>query len=407
MTHGKSQTAVIPTILFGAFDRHNFGDLLFPHVAAALLESENLVFAGLAQRDLRAVGGHRVRALAQLVAEWGERPVNIFHVGGEILTCDAWQAAVMLLAPEPAHEVIARYEARPQEKGEWAHSQLGIPALAPYSLSRKLFPLAGKVIYNAVGGVDLDECAPALRAEVLANLDAADAVGVRDRQTHASLQAAGITARLLPDPAVMVAQLFGARIRQCAQQGEVAQIAQACPRGYIAVQFSVDFDDDETLAQIAAQLDRAALAHGYGVAFFRAGAAPWHDDLHCYERVAARMRAPGAKIFTSLNLWDICALVAGSRVYLGSSLHGRILAMAFAVPRVNLRHLAQVGRPAKQTAFAATWDEESIPAAVDPQEIAHGIRWALDADPEQLRRKARQLAAHYRQGFQAICAGLT
>jgi hypothetical protein len=26
-----------PTILLGAFDRHNFGDLLFPHLAAALL----------------------------------------------------------------------------------------------------------------------------------------------------------------------------------------------------------------------------------------------------------------------------------------------------------------------------------------------------------------------------------
>ena len=26
-----------PIILFGAFDRHNFGDLLLPHIAAALM----------------------------------------------------------------------------------------------------------------------------------------------------------------------------------------------------------------------------------------------------------------------------------------------------------------------------------------------------------------------------------
>ena len=47
----------IPVILFGAFDRHNFGDLLFPHVAAALLPGRDLRFAGLAERDLRGCGG--------------------------------------------------------------------------------------------------------------------------------------------------------------------------------------------------------------------------------------------------------------------------------------------------------------------------------------------------------------
>ena len=41
-------TTSIPTILFGAFDRHNFGDLLFPYIAAALLPDTPVLFAGLA-----------------------------------------------------------------------------------------------------------------------------------------------------------------------------------------------------------------------------------------------------------------------------------------------------------------------------------------------------------------------
>lgn len=47
----------IPTLLFGAFDRHNFGDLLFAHIAATLLDGRPLLFAGLLARDLRAHGG--------------------------------------------------------------------------------------------------------------------------------------------------------------------------------------------------------------------------------------------------------------------------------------------------------------------------------------------------------------
>lgn len=404
MTHDA--TTGIPTVLFGAFDRHNFGDLLFPHIVAALLARKDLLFAGLAARDLRFFGGYQVSALAQLAAHWGERPVNLIHVGGELLTCDAWEAAVMLLAPDQAQETVARLGARTQERLAWAHSKLGSAALAPYTLPPALFPHAAHVFYNAVGGVDLNECEPALRAEVLAKLKAADDVSVRDRQTKALLDAAGITTRLIPDPAVMVAELFGTKIRQRATQGEIAQILRAFPQGYIAVQFSADFGDDQTLTEIAAQLDRIAISSGFGVVFFRAGAAPWHDDLLCYQRAAARMHAPSVQIFRSLNLWDICALIACSRVYCGSSLHGRIVAMAFALPRINLRHPAQATRPTKQTAFAATWEQAGTPATVEVHEIADGIRDALAIDRAQLRHTATELVTRYRQGFNPIRARL-
>lgn len=406
MTYRMTPEAVISTILFGAFDRHNLGDLLFPHITAALLDGENLLFAGLAERDLSCYGGHRVRALAQLVADRGERPANIIHVGGELLTCDAWQAAVMLLSPDQAQKTIARLDRHPEERLEWARSELGSSSLAPYTLPRSLFPRESRIIYNAVGGVGLGECDAAMRTEVLTNLKAANAVSVRDKLTLAQLEKAGVTARLIPDPAVMVAELFGGKIRQRAQTSEIARILTAFPQGYIAVQFSADFGTDATLMEIAAQLDHVSISTGYGVVFFRAGAAPWHDDLLCYQRVAARMHTRSVKIFTSLNIWDICALIAYSRVYCGSSLHGRIVAMAFALPRINLIHPGQANRPVKQTAYAATWEEAGMPATADVNEIAHGIRAALSTDPAQLRQVAGELVGHYRRGFNAICAEL-
>src|SRR5512139_368676 len=157
-----------PVILFGAFDRHNFGDLLFPHIAAALLPAARLIYAGLAERDLRQHGGHRVRAIAELSRELGDDPVTLIHAGGELLTCDAWQAAVMLTPADQVQDIISRFDTRPAERLGWARGLLGMPDLAPYTVARALFPLAKQVIYNAVGGVDLDQREPALRAEVLA-----------------------------------------------------------------------------------------------------------------------------------------------------------------------------------------------------------------------------------------------
>lgn len=399
MIHASS--TAVPAILFGAFDRHNFGDLLFPHIAMALLAPEHPVFAGLVAQDLRPFGGHRVEALADLAMRLRDCPVDIFHAGGELLTCDAWQAAAMTLPVEEAPGIIARLDRRPREALEWAHDRTGIAALAPYTVQRDLFPQARTVLYNAVGGVDLDTRDAAFREEVFAKLSAADGVGVRDASTQAHLQAAGITARLMPDPAVMVADLFGDEIGRRSSEGDLVRIRHAFPNGYLAVQFSADFGDDAMLPILAARLDELARATGLGIVFFRAGAAPWHDDIDCFRHVAACMKSGMTHIFPSLDLWDICALIASSRGYLGSSLHGRIVAMAFALPRLNLVRFP--GR-SKQAAFASAWEAGGLPHTAQVDGIVQGMQEALAADLHSLRLQARQLADCYRQAFQDLCS---
>lgn len=395
-----------PVILFGAFDRHNLGDLLFPHVVAALLPGRRLVFAGLAARDLRPQGGHDVVALSSLALAPGDPVALLIHVGGEILTCEAWPAAVMLLPPAQVQATIAYLEARPRERLDWVQRLLGTPARVPYTVSRHEHPGLARVVFAGVGGVAIDALDAEARAEVLARLRAADALGVRDRQTQASLAAAGIPARLMPDPAVMVAELFGARIRQRAAAGEVARVRRAFPQGYVAVQFSAEFGDDASARQIARQLEKVAAAQGLGLVLFRAGAAPWHDDAAVLARVAGGLRPGSAALFESIDLWDLCALIAHARAYCGSSLHGRIVAMAFARPRINLRPPAAADRPGKQAAFAATWDDPGQPAGVELHDIAAALGSALAAGTEALDILARRLARQYREAFTALCPGL-
>jgi hypothetical protein len=284
---------------------------------------------------------------------------------------------------------------------------LGTASRAPYTLARTQWPAVDHVIYNAVGGVDLDRCDGVLRDEVLGRLRDADAVGVRDRRTQTLLAAAGIVATLLPDPAVMVAELFASRIHDHAQRGEVASIGARFPQGYLAIQFSAEFGDDRTLDAIAAQLDVVTARTGLGVALFRAGAAPWHDDLDVYRRMAARLRVASAHVFESLHVWDLCALIAASRGYCGDSLHGRIVALVFGRPRVNLQSPVAVGESSKQQAFAETWDAAPLPTTVSIDSLADGVEKAQTVDRVLLARRAADLASAYRRGFDTLCAGLT
>ncbi len=392
-----------PIILFGAFDRHNLGDLLFPHIVAALLQDRPLLFAGLAHRDLRPYSGHLVLPIHEAIANNKQRPVNLIHVGGEILTCDNWLAAVMLLPPEKVQPLIAELDQFPTKKQQWAQQYLKMNELAPYCFSREYVPQCHQVIYNGVGGVDLASCDSGFREEIIRKLKAADQVTVRDRYTLSQLQQSGIHAQLIPDPAVMVAELFAPKI---SQDRSALELQTAFPSGYMAVQFSADFGDDKTLATIAAQLDELIRATGFGVVFFRAGAAPWHDDLSCYQRTITCMKQRQTMIFDSLNIWTICALISHSRIFCGSSLHGRIIAMAYGIPRLNLCHAVDSSHITKQAAYAETWDIASPYATVTPNVLTVGALHALNADPDKLKQKAKELANLYSQEFSKLTVRL-
>ena len=403
MTGEGAGRAGRPVVLFGAFDRHNFGDLLFPHLAAAMLPGRKLLFAGLADRDLRPWGGHCVQALPRLVAGLAGRPVTLIHVGGELLTCSAWQAAAMLLPPGEAAHVIPYLESRPAARRAWVRRSIGTDSPAPYLVPRALLPPGSRVIYHAVGGVELPHCAAAIRAEAAARLEEADFVSVRDSRTLAWVQAAGLEVRLVPDGALLAARRFGPRIRRHALQGEVARLRETFPGGYLAVQFAAEAADDASLDALSAGLRRVAAATGLGIALFRAGLAPWHDELSGLRRLALRLDGLPVQVFEGAGLWDICALIASSRGYCGSSLHGRILAMAFALPRLGLE-VRSAGLPGKHASFAHTWEPAPLDRVAGMGAAGDALLAALGDDPAIRIRTARRLAAECARGYEGMRA---
>lgn len=406
----SSVLAANPVIVFGAFDRHNFGDLLFPHILEALTGPADFVHAGLVARTLNDAGGHQVHAIADLAERYRDWPVRIVHAGGELLTCGAWEAAVMSLSIDEAQEITARLGSDAQQSLAWTRERLCLQALAPYVAGRAQFPCADAIVHNAIGGAELDAVTAAMRVEVREKLAGADSISVRDRRTLAHLNSQGLAAELVPDPAVMVAELFADRLQAHAASGEVLQCRQAFPKGYLALQFSIDFGDEATLDTLAAGLDRFVRHSGWGIVLFRAGAAPWHDDIGAYRRLAARMRSHAVRILSSLHLWDICALLARCSAYAGSSLHGRIVAAAHALPRVTLCRDDTGSGCAKHAAYAETWDGDRQCWLAEPAALCEALMDAIriaSIEREQQQAAAAALAARYRAHAEVLQARLT
>ncbi|WP_153109130.1 polysaccharide pyruvyl transferase family protein [Propionivibrio limicola] len=397
-----------PLILFGAFDRHNFGDILLGEVARAVLAPCPVVFAGLAERDLSVHGGRKVRAISALAREAGCYPATIIHVGGEILTCSLYEAAVMLQSDAAAAAAIARFDTDPLAAQRWAMAETGLAQPIAYVVPRELFAGACFVGFLGVGGVEFGALPEAAQASVIARLRQADFVWVRDRQTCSHLACHGVLPRLAPDPAELTAILFRAVIRAHARAGEPANVRQRFGDGYLAVQFNADFGDDATLRILGAQLRRLQAKLGCGVVLFRAGGAPWHDRSDVYRRLLNVAPGLAASVFESLHVWDIAALLSRCAGFIGSSLHGRIVAEAFARPAVSLVRAGKgsgaVGT--KVGAYVHTWNPEAAESVVSPEWLAAAYMDRAKVGGRRLRLAAHEGAGRVAQAIAAVKACL-
>jgi len=80
---GQAADAVRPRILcVGAYERDNFGDLLFQLVTAEYLKDADVVFAAPFAADMSALTGERIPAFGPLLAS--ERFDAVWTVGGEV-----------------------------------------------------------------------------------------------------------------------------------------------------------------------------------------------------------------------------------------------------------------------------------------------------------------------------------
>jgi hypothetical protein len=180
---------------------------------------------------------------------------------------------------------------------------------------------------------------------------------------------------------------------------------QAFPQGHVAVQLSAAFGDDASLADAADQLGRLAARNGLGIVLWRAGAAPWHDDEAMLARLAARLDASRVRLFESLDVWDLCALLARARACAASSLHGLIVASAFGIAAAGI---VREGDPVstKLAAYLATWHALDGTRAWPLDRLAEGVTASLRVDEGRRREAADRRAGAYCTAFDRLAGVL-
>jgi hypothetical protein len=348
----------------GAYERDNFGDLLYLLVTERYLTGADVVAAAPFAADMRPLLGRRIPAYGPLLRD--EAFDAVWTVGGQVGRVDLERAFKMSARPRTWRRYARSGEAR--RRAILRRSTGGVSLSAPYIPALADFPgNAGALgVLNSVGIAGVRGLEPERRDPIVRALRAAGAVGVRDRGSSAFLAGLGVEHRLLPD-AVHALGVLEPDARE-PDEAAIVQVSRSRLRmlGH---------------ARLGRTLAASPQLAGRPVRLLLAGTATGHDSADDYERVAraARRAARGIDIaiLEERRPLELARHIARARVAIGTSLHVRIVAAAHGVPRVSL------AKP-KPTRYARQWDPD-MPFDAGLED--------LDAAVEAALRRAREAGA--------------
>lgn len=297
----------------GTFDVKNYGDLLFPLIAAWRLGQQQIEIVP-ASPTSNSTG----------------YPDAMDPIGIKDLMCgDGDLDAILIGGGEIVHSFriyIAVDGYRDDNITAWAHPALWLGATLAAALRDV------PVLWNAPG-VPVPFSKSRRETVVAATLRAANYVSVRDRASANCLGAPDdVDARVAPDSAVDIARMWPRSDLRQAFQALVARKKMVPGASHMAIHLRARSLGTISPAGIAAMIDDFAVAHGLIPMLVAIG--PGVGDSEVAGAVARHLRGTHVVLDDPISLREIAAAIAHAGLYVGASLHGAITSAAYDVPTV-------------------------------------------------------------------------
>jgi hypothetical protein len=353
-------------LIIGAFDRYNYGDLLFPLIIEKQLDSYGIEFQyeyfGLVKSDLSKEGGKPTLGLQDFYAQLAdpENKASVIVAGGEALGV-TWNS--LYAALNKAFQKVHRHHVKLSkfvDLNRIAKKLLKGKTTLPFVFDKADFPGLDKVVLNSLGGSGLATALfnrfPFLRPK----LQRVDYLAVRDGLTRENLRRNKVEAHLFPDSAVLMSDFYPAGLLESLITSEVKQYVKENKGKYVFFQINrkTTVGKEELLA---GELEKIYQNDHTPLCLCPIGKALNHDDDEALQALQAVLKCPST-YFDAENIWDIMYLIANAKAYIGTSLHGAITSMSYAVPHVGLV-------VEKLDAYLNTWGVEGNNYAVPFDQI--------------------------------------
>jgi polysaccharide pyruvyl transferase WcaK-like protein len=139
---------------------------------------------------------------------------------------------------------------------------------------------------------------------------------------------------------------------------------------------------------------------GLQVVLLPIGYAKGHDDFGFLEQIKILSKDQFA-LHYDLNVWEIMKVIKHSKLFCGTSLHGVITALSFAVPYVGINR-----KISKLDSFIQDWSTGSLTHSVDLAELLPTAVAAVHTSPQALRENAVRVKALAAENYEHLLCSL-
>ena len=368
-------------LAIGAYERDNFGDLLFLYVLRKLIDNKAEVIASsIIAADTGSINGEFVLPYDVLLKN--HTFDGVYVAGGEVGAVDVVSGLTMdisskeyqtILRNKPdLNTIVEFYTGISQNREEHAY----IPDLQKYPLNKHTPLIVNSVGLSNIAGLSGDFLQRTI--SVLRNA----AVSVRENNSQKIMEKNKIASSLSPD-VVHTINLFHPKY--------------SSTKRYFTFQINTELIKTSRYSpkKIAVILQQISHALKADVRLFLAGTAAFHDDERTYKQIVQAFKLIEHKyaisITTDRNPLCLVDEISGSVLWIGTSLHGRIIAASYNVPRISLLNK-------KVSRYAESWDNK-YPHGVAIDAVLSAVEAAVKTptDPKLANKLAKQAQRNFSQ----------
>lgn len=378
-------------LIIGAFDRFNYGDLLFPIIIEQQLKTYHqtldIAYFGIIESDLRNLGGKPTEDIQAFyeACNQGDKRANIIVAGGEAIGV-TWNS--LLAALRKNYKPIRRYEHHLEKfinLNKLAKNILKGQTDLPFVFNKEDFNKVDYVLFNSLGGSEIPDKIFRQVPKLKHKLQQVDYFSVRDLITQKRLDDKGISTLLYPDSAILMSKFYTIAVLEDLVSDGVRSYVQNKKGKYVFFQINRNHAKHNE-AKIAAKLNEIYEQMGIDCCLCPIGKAANHNDDEALKVIHPLLEGRGT-LFDEVNIWDIMYLIANAQCYIGTSLHGAITAMSYAVPYVGIN-------VKKLDSYLHTWGVSPLNHISTIDDLLDQYKKAVEVSKEALEdSKNRQFKA--------------
>lgn len=370
-------------LIIGAFDRFNYGDLLFPIIIEQQLKTYSndldIEFFGVVESDLSSLGGKPTRSIQQFYesCKQGEQRANIIVAGGESIAV-TWHS--LLVALNKKYKIIRRYQHHFEkiiDLNKFAKNILKGQTELPFVFNGDDFKNVDHVIFNSLGGSEIPDSIFKKVKGLKNKLKQVDYFSVRDKVTKRNMDQRDIPTELFPDSAILMAKFYPIEMLKDLVSEDVSAYVGKNKGNYVFFQINRNHAKNQE-EQIANQLNSIFRQTNTEICLCPIGKASNHNDDEALLKILPYLENTG-RFFEEVTVWDIMYLIANAKCYIGTSLHGAITAMSYAIPYVGVN-------VTKLNSYLNTWGLEGINKIVKIDSLFDQFKIAINISKKQLEQ---------------------